>query len=259
MLDLSTQLFKRRKNVTGRYSAWVWGLLCRLGDAGTLDSEAVSVVRELGKKAVWIGNGFLKSEAMMLAEGHGAQMPEDHGEVENLDSEQSYCEESHVPIKANGDHNAVNGRRENGPEKDCTENASSPDRPEFNQPEAVEPAPPMGRRRNTSSPEPPSEEIQDLASTADPTLATSSVGDMETTAQAKARLLRSLESPPQVTGNMTSALDIEDGVQEEAQPRPTINTCATIDMIVTIVGQLYGQRDLLEFRDRWGGETGLWG
>lgn len=38
-----------------RVSAWVWGLLARLPGRGELVSEEVGVVRELGKRAVWVG------------------------------------------------------------------------------------------------------------------------------------------------------------------------------------------------------------
>lgn len=260
MLDLSTQLFKRRKNVGGRYSAWVWGLLCRLGDAGTLDSDAVSVVRELGKKAVWVGIGFLDPDATMLTEGYGAHMLEDHGEQKDLDSGQPCHEDSYVLSKANDDNYAVvNGKEANGQRRGCRPNTSSSDPPEFDHHEALEPAPLIRRRRNTSSPTPPSEEIRELASIEAPTAPGSSVGAIETVAEAKARLLQRLESPPRVTWNTTTALDAESGEHGKDQPCPNINTCATIDMIVTIVGELYGQRDLLEFRDSWGGETGLWG
>jgi len=41
---------------------------------------------------------------------------------------------------------------------------------------------------------------------------------------------------------------------KEAEEVPNANTMATIDMIITIAGEFYGQRDLLEFREAWGGE-----
>lgn len=41
---------------------------------------------------------------------------------------------------------------------------------------------------------------------------------------------------------------------EEAGEVPNANTMATIDMIITIAGEFYGQRDLLEFREAWGDE-----
>ncbi|KAF2090329.1 hypothetical protein K490DRAFT_63208 [Saccharata proteae CBS 121410] len=45
----------------------------------------------------------------------------------------------------------------------------------------------------------------------------------------------------------------EDGaLSPEDEKLPNANTCATIHMIITIVGETFGQRDLLEFREIWG-------
>jgi hypothetical protein len=45
-------------------------------------------------------------------------------------------------------------------------------------------------------------------------------------------------------------LEDETGAPEASEDAvPNDNTKATIDMILTIVGELYGQRDLLQFRD----------
>jgi hypothetical protein len=78
-------------------------------------------------------------------------------------------------------------------------------------------------------------------------------------AVAKARLLQRLtSSSPQ--GNERSIDPNSNKIYHDDQGQcPNSNTRVTIDMIITIVGELYGQRDLLEFRDSWGGEMGLWG
>ncbi|KAI9817703.1 MAG: hypothetical protein M1832_004597 [Thelocarpon impressellum] len=43
----------------------------------------------------------------------------------------------------------------------------------------------------------------------------------------------------------------EEGEVDEAQTFPSDATRATLDMVITIVGEAYGQRDLLEFREVW--------
>jgi hypothetical protein len=79
-------------------------------------------------------------------------------------------------------------------------------------------------------------------------------------AAAKSRLLQRLQSPPALSGHSGNERPRSREVpNEKGRDCPNKNTCATIDMIVTIVGELYGQRDLLEFRDSWGGDMGLWG
>ncbi|TVY60885.1 hypothetical protein LSUE1_G009262 [Lachnellula suecica] len=59
---------------------------------------------------------------------------------------------------------------------------------------------------------------------------------------AKARLLGNLDE------------DVEEGMAEKSEPvarTPKWNTKATVDMIITVAGEAYGQRDLLEFRNAW--------
>ena len=58
LLRLVTTMLKRRRNMDERLSAWIWGLLGRLDDVGTLSSEEVCVVRELGKRVLWVMRGF---------------------------------------------------------------------------------------------------------------------------------------------------------------------------------------------------------
>ncbi|KFY09497.1 hypothetical protein V492_05480 [Pseudogymnoascus sp. VKM F-4246] len=38
-----------------RLSRWIWGVLARLPDSGELNSEEIGLVRDLGKRAVWLG------------------------------------------------------------------------------------------------------------------------------------------------------------------------------------------------------------
>ncbi|OBT55623.1 hypothetical protein VE04_04825 [Pseudogymnoascus sp. 24MN13] len=40
---------------TERLSRWIWGVLARLPDSGELNSEEIGLVRDLGKRAVWLG------------------------------------------------------------------------------------------------------------------------------------------------------------------------------------------------------------
>ncbi|KAJ3523655.1 hypothetical protein NM208_g12368 [Fusarium decemcellulare] len=58
---------------------------------------------------------------------------------------------------------------------------------------------------------------------------------------AKARLLAQLDNDP--------ASDDEDAEQEAARQRSRANLRATLNMILTVAGEFYGQRDLLEFRE----------
>jgi Survival motor neuron (SMN) interacting protein 1 (SIP1) len=71
MLEFATKDLKRNRNVPPKQTSWFWGLQCRLGDVGIMDSEAVSVVRELGKKAVWVGLGYFDQDAARFTAEYG--------------------------------------------------------------------------------------------------------------------------------------------------------------------------------------------
>ena len=262
MLDLSTQLFKRRRNVDRRYSAWVWGLLCRLGDAGTLDSDAVSVLRELGKKAVWVGIGFMDSDAAKSTEGY-ADSSEYHGEDEQdlqLNDEQANREVEHAPTRADGENIIVDQDSMNEYQRDRRRNTSSPEHSESDLHELPDAVRSFNRRRNTSSPGPPDERTKEMTSERALNKTTAPQESIDDIAVAKARLLRRLNSQHAVPGHGKKVEAKNDGYHsDEEEHCPNSNTRATIDMIIAIVGELYGQRDLLEFRDSWEGEMGLWG
>jgi hypothetical protein len=78
-------------------------------------------------------------------------------------------------------------------------------------------------------------------------------------AAAKARLLARLEEAPDTQQAEPSSADAdeknqqnEDGEEENAvadETRTRVNMRATLNMILTVAGEFYGQRDLLEFRD----------
>jgi hypothetical protein len=52
-------------------------------------------------------------------------------------------------------------------------------------------------------------------------------------------------------GSPGPPLGSADSAAEEINTGPTSNTLATLDMILTIVGQVFGQKDLLQFRQTW--------
>ncbi|KAK6429696.1 hypothetical protein LTR95_014153 [Oleoguttula sp. CCFEE 5521] len=64
MLELiDTHCLSQRKHVTRNTGAWVMALFARLDDVGTMDGDQVSLLRELGKKAVIVQLSFLNAAA----------------------------------------------------------------------------------------------------------------------------------------------------------------------------------------------------
>ena len=143
----------REKKLTAKMSAWIWSLLARLDDVGTLTNRRVSAVREFAKKAILVQLSFRDPIAAQQLE-HAAATEEDT--------------------------NAA------------TKQASF----------AVHPT-------NDSD---------------------------EAMSESKA---------------LAPADDNESIPSEQAGTSTMQNTLATLDSIVVIVGEIFGQRDLLEFRQSW--------
>jgi predicted DNA binding CopG/RHH family protein len=103
-------------------------------------------------------------------------------------------------------------------------------------------------------------DIDDGEVTDDEPPATAENKDIEADiAAAKARLLARLEENQQEEEQEPSGeADADDLQQNEAsggdgttfdEARARVNMRATLNMILTVAGEFYGQRDLLEFRD----------
>jgi Survival motor neuron (SMN) interacting protein 1 (SIP1) len=212
MLQHGTYALKRKRNIDSRLSAWLWGLLCKLGHVGTLDSDAVSTVRELGKKAVWVGIDFFNEEAGQITNDYDGAEEKDRSEEDHSELETELPEE---PVRQGCTLN-----NESLPEK----TAESPAR--------------SGARQNTSSPIPSEAPVGPIKDTVD---------HEDALEAARVRLMTTLNSLPMEPTESAKIIC------------PDTNTRATLDTIITIVGEVYGQRDLLEFRGVWGGENGLWG
>lgn len=174
-------------------SRWVWALLARLPEVGELNSEEVGIVRDLGKRAVWLGVRLSGKYDMSLVEDEDDVDDPGVGE-EALDS----------VVEDDGDATAE-----------------------------VDP------------------DVAAAGTSMDPT-ATLAEEELET---ARARILAGLKS------NESAELNMEDdipaahangkGPEEETEDSLLSNTKVTIDTIITITGELFGQRDLLQYREEW--------
>lgn len=204
---------------------WAWGLLARCREAGQMGSEEIGILRDLGKRAVWLLRGLRAG-------------------VDNLAQEQAQDVDSSDMGPGNGEEEAgLDARRDQ--EHQGLETAPS--------------IPPVDRTLAES------EAVQIAKSC----LTTENQPDVDDPlAAAKASLLSSLAPEPSATmpssitqartqsitnGHSTSS-DVSSARQPgiDEQRGQAFRLCATLDMIITIVGELYGQRDLLEGRLVWG-------
>lgn len=149
---IESEFLQRGQQLTRYTSAWIWALLAKLDDVGAMNNDEVSVIRELGKRAVIVQISFKDSTAA--------------AELEEVGRREAFAGGEEPPL---GKHEEGIGASEADAETSAdTTDASNPD-------------------------------------------------------------------------TFEKASDTE-------------NTLATLDMILTIVGEVFRQRDLLEFRRPWENE-----
>jgi hypothetical protein len=225
-------LLQRGSEVNVGVSRWAWSLLARLPERGELTSEEIGVVRELGKKAVLVGMG-LKEDAE-LNEGMNTIDPEynddvDDGEVLDVVNEEE------IDLDLDGDLEEEGGIREGDADSSLpvTSDAIVGEIYSINDSSAPQSSMPSTQTVDTEI------SLEDLEKTPQP----EETDIAHVLAAAKARLL----------GNLNTA---EEGATEKSEGDTAAisskwNTRATADMIITVTGEFYGQRDLLEFRGAW--------
>lgn len=154
--------FRREEHIASNTSLWIWSLLARLGDVGTMDSDQVSLIREFAKRAILVQLSFDNPSAAEQLESAAA------AEGEDLSDE--------LPNKKIAMLRGLEGR------------------------------------------------------------------------------MRAKDDARSETSTTVAHRD-EDGKNKEALSSPNseseTNTLATLDAIVAIAGEVFGQRDLLEFRRPW--------
>ena len=216
--------------------AWAWGLLGRCREVGQMGSEEVGVLRKVGKQAVWLLRRISAGEIIGGDEDvMDADVGEDdleNGEVEDGDGEDG-----------DGGEECV----EDGTESPDAMDADDAYSPSFDP--ILQNTSRQNGHNETSSP---------------------TTNSDAAIAKAKQRILDSLgtNQPPDTNPSKNA-----DGVRNhtstlyptiETKPNGRVNPTesaspdekkatmiATLDMLVTIIGECYGQRDLLGGRLLW--------
>lgn len=175
-----------------RLSTWLWGLLAKLDDLGTLSSEEVSDIRELGRRAGTLALGLDVGEA---------EDSYDHEEIDRGGETDSFTMQ---PVVVQ-----------------VTSSQSSEERlGRFARTQR-----PDTRRRNSSS-------------------SLSSDNGLEAAKREALSKLTSITTDFTGDKEATVRFDFDVGCPGEE------SLMATLDMVLTVVGECYGQRDLLVARDR---------
>lgn len=219
---LGGKFLRRGTDLRERTSRWLWALLARLPDRGELDSGDISHVRELGKRAALLMHTL--QEMAALREEVELGMHDEGVEDEVWDDDLLLADDVEQADTAATD---VPEESEPGPKGEIQETATTADKPQGQQ----------------------DVELEDGEVPDDPA-PTNSDADI---AAAKARLLAQLDSPVNIEPEVPEAQT--KGSDEEAYDpiRARMNMRATLNMILTVAGEFYGQRDLLEFRAPFNG------
>ncbi|KAK3298562.1 uncharacterized protein B0H64DRAFT_385506 [Chaetomium fimeti] len=228
---LGGKFIRRGYELRPRTSRWIWALLARLPDQGELDYAEVGWVRELGKRAV----------LMMVSIAHMEALREEvEGGLEG-DSDENDEEEFVEEVVLN----------EDGEERSIATSTSC-------QPPATADAD-DGKDQDGET----DMDVDEGEVTDDEPPATADNKDIGADiAAAKARLLARLEessgTQQEEESSAAASVDTPEHQQNDASDGETatlgeaearVNMRATLNMVLTVAGEFYGQRDLLEFRD----------
>lgn len=217
---------KRGNHITSCISSWIWSLLARLPDRGELSSEEIGFIRELGKKAILVGTGLKENSdwdaGMREVE---ASLEDDWNEEGEVTAARPEEPEEHAQ--------ALDSATGVADENNLAE-------PSFN----------MSILESRTS---ATESMQFVPSDANDNSSTHQIENVGATPQMSPN-----DSPAALNAVKAKLLVRMDAEQPgfEVNVEPDVeelkwNTKATVDMIITVAGEIYGQRDLLEFRSLW--------
>lgn len=223
-----------------RIGAWAWGLLARCRDVGQLSSEEVGEIRDLGKRAAKILRK-MKEERMAATGPATAQdvAGQHRGSLERSDGEGEESREKSHDTR-------------DGDEEARVKVAAGPEQPANNDSGAVV----EGHQAAAEDGLEPMD-----VSFSHQGAGTPRESEPEELEAAKARLqarLQLSQEPEQPVEKEKETAATRTEVQAEAHEKSTDavkQTRAMLDMILTVVGEFYGQRDLLEAREIWDEDT----
>lgn len=216
-----------------RTSRWIWALLARLPDRGEMDHMEVGHVRELGKRAALLMHSLIEMAALreeVELGGHDGDAGAEEwvGEVEvEVEAEV----EADEPVAKDKDPDTA------------THTSSDPPPPDKSSSIAPVSNPPAESKAEMD------DDVEDgeIADESEPM-------DLESDIEsAKARLLANLENASSPNSDEDDSGTKDTGEESFDPVRSRMNMRATLNMILTVAGEFYGQRDLLEFRDPFHG------
>ncbi|GAB0137104.1 hypothetical protein EsDP_00005387 [Epichloe bromicola] len=223
---------QRGHTLSERTTQWIWGLLARLPDRGELNHTEIGWIRDLGRRAVLLGISLEEMATMRDALSDGELGVNEDADASSRDEDALYMngedveEETVAHGDAPEDGQYTAGDDEN-PHVDATNNANGDENGEEG-----------GVQEQSVNGDDAAMEIDSGSEDGE---ARDEHGDLEA---AKRGLLARLNDESDTEEQWE-----ENEAQEEAKTRLRMNLRATLSMILTVAGDFYGQRDLLEFRN----------
>jgi hypothetical protein len=229
--------------IAERTSRWLWALLARYPERGELDHTEVGWIRELGRRAVLMGRSLAEMAALRQELEDGGlgvhEGVDESDENEDLDAYEDTEVVSEFGKTASSDGHS-------GPQDDPSrQQAAAPaingqiqDTVPSQGAEQTEPQHATGQLDSESEEGAISEDDEDIPMELASVTSSQNEEDNEASraelAEAKARLLGQIDT-----------IDTDEAVRQ----RERVNMRATVNMILTVAGEVYGQRDLLQFRE----------
>lgn len=235
---MSESLRSEEVTLVRRIGAWAWGLLGKCREIGQLSSEEVAELRILGKRAVKIMEKMNKAASLAHVEGDDGSVS---GSEEEVDVKMVKPADQPAGQNAENIHEPSKAQQSGAIDGATLDEVSSRTAP------PVEQYSPM---------EVDEEQDLELAKYRLQARLSASLEAEEEKEQATASRRRNTSSPESGECTGEDGEDQNEIEEDDAQSKNGPETRdkqvrATLDMIITIVGEFYGQRDLLKQRDVW--------
>ncbi|KDN71327.1 hypothetical protein CSUB01_10746 [Colletotrichum sublineola] len=250
---LGGKFLRRGCELRERTSRWLWALLARLPERGELNHAEIGWVRDLGRRAVLMMQSLADMAALRDAlEGEGMDLGV-HDAVDESSDDEDVLREMEVEER---DGEEVSGKTADTPSA-ASEVPPAAARSEEPGPVPTEPIE-DGEVEDGEIDDDQKSEPMDVSEDGeiDDGEVAEEPAPVETLEDARARLLAQLdtaaEDAPSEAPSEGPVAEAEDEEMAD-QLRARMNMRATLNMILTVAGEFYGQRDLLEFRDPFTG------
>lgn len=229
-------------SIPQRTSHWLWALLARLPEVGELNHTEIGWIRDLGRRAVLLGRSLAEMAALrdeLAEDGFGVN--------DNVDASSSDEEVVAEAIEeGDEDYDApVADATPNGPPDTRDGILDSPPAIAIPKDEIKTPA----EKDNNSTDDGEIAKANDGSEDEDVAMDTgsdSSADEGEITEQADDEAALE-EAKQKLLARLAESESLR--LEEEERRNARMNMRATLTMILTVAGEFYGQRDLLEFRE----------